>query len=118
MKNTYTINKDGNVYTMKPLLDLRNEKQNEPMVLLVGEREMVETIKEDKGVYALILKPKEKENPKEVPKEVQELLDINKGVVVGDMPDALPPLRDVCHHIDFIPGASLHNKVAYKVTPD
>ncbi|XP_057842117.2 uncharacterized protein LOC131051562 [Cryptomeria japonica] len=117
MKNTNTINKDGNVNTMKPLPDLRNEKQNEPMVLLVGEREMVETIEEAEGAYALILKPKEQENPKEVPREVQELIDINKGVVAGDLSDALPPLRDVCHHIDFIPCASLPKKEAYKLTP-
>lgn len=44
---------------MKPVPDPRDEKQNEPMVLLVGERGMVETIKEAEGAYALILKPKE-----------------------------------------------------------
>lgn len=48
---------------------------------------------------------------------MQELLDINKGVVAGDLLDALPPLRDICHHIDFVPGASLPNKASYKLTP-
>ena len=31
-------------------------------------------------------------------------------------PMSCPPKRDIGHHIDFIPGASLPNKVAYRLT--
>lgn len=54
----------------------------------------------------------------EVPKEVDSLLKKYKGIVAGDAPDELPPLRDICHQIDFILGASLPNKASYKLTPD
>jgi hypothetical protein len=35
---------------------------------------------------------------------------------VDELPCSLPPIRSVSHHIDLIPGASLPNKVAYRLT--
>jgi len=37
--------------------------------------------------------------------------------VVDDLLDKLPPKRGISHHIDFISGASLPNKVAYWMSP-
>lgn len=31
------------------------------------------------------------------------------------MPNKLPPKRSISHHINFIPGASFPNKVAYQM---
>ena len=55
---------------------------------------------------------------KEVPKEVDGLLEKYKGIFLGDTPDELPPLRDISHQIEFIPPASLAKKVIYKLTSD
>ena len=38
-------------------------------------------------------------------------------IMVDYLLDELPPRRDISHHIDFIPGASFPNKVAYRLTP-
>lgn len=39
-----------------------------------------------------------------------------QDIVVDELPDKLPPKRSISHHIDFILGASLPNKAAYKMS--
>jgi hypothetical protein len=51
------------------------------------------------------------------PKEVQELLDNFADIVVDELPNSLPPIRSINHHIYLIPGESLPNKATYKLTP-
>ena len=36
---------------------------------------------------------------------------------MDELPNELPPARSICHHKDSIPGASLPNKAAYRLTP-
>ena len=49
--------------------------------------------------------------------EIPKLLDEYVDIVVDDFPNDLPPIRSISHHIDLIPGASLPNKAAYRMTP-
>jgi hypothetical protein len=51
------------------------------------------------------------------PKEVQELLENFIDIVVDELPNSLPPIRSINHHIDLILGASLSNKASYRLTP-
>lgn len=53
----------------------------------------------------------------ELPTKIQELLEEFKDIVVDNLPDKLPPKQSISHHIDFIPGASLPNKAAYRMSP-
>jgi hypothetical protein len=53
----------------------------------------------------------------DLPEEVQELLDNFVDIVVDELPNSLPPIRSISHHIDLIPGASLPNKATYRLTP-
>jgi hypothetical protein len=49
--------------------------------------------------------------------EIQKLLEEYVDIVVDDLPNELPPVRSISHHIDLIPGKSLPNKKAYRMTP-
>jgi hypothetical protein len=51
------------------------------------------------------------------PEEVQELLDNFVDIVVDELPNSLPPIKSINHHIDLILGASLSNKATYRLTP-
>ena len=53
----------------------------------------------------------------DLPKEIKDMLGDYQDIIVDDLPDALPPKRSISHHIDLIPGASLPNKAAYRMTP-
>jgi hypothetical protein len=46
-----------------------------------------------------------------------ELLDNFSEIVVDEIPNSLPPIRSISHHIDLIPGESLPNKETYILTP-
>lgn len=52
------------------------------------------------------------------PREVKELLERYKGIVVGSKLETLPPFRDVSHCIDLTPSSTFPNKATYKLTPD
>jgi hypothetical protein len=50
------------------------------------------------------------------PEEIQELLDNFADILVNEIPNSLPPIRSIIHHIDLIPGEILPNKAAYRLT--
>ena len=70
--------------------------------------------------FSIVLKCKEEEKlvPKALPFEIQKMLDKYRDIVNDSTPTTLPPRRVISHQIDFVPGASLPNKAAYKLTLD
>ena len=48
---------------------------------------------------------------------IPQLLDEFKDVFPDDLPRGLPPARDVDHHIELIPGASVPQRLTYRLSP-
>ncbi|KAI0497458.1 hypothetical protein KFK09_020686 [Dendrobium nobile] len=57
-------------------------------------------------LYALVGREIPAESDEPIPQEVQPILGQYADVFSDDLPDQLPPLRDIQHAIDFVPGAS------------
>jgi hypothetical protein len=53
-----------------------------------------------------------------VPSVVITLLQEFDDVFPDDTPSGLPPLRGIEHQIDFVPGASIPNRPAYRSNPE
>jgi hypothetical protein len=54
----------------------------------------------------------------DIPPAVANLLQEYTDVFPKDLPPGLPPLRDIEHQIDLIPGAQLPNRAPYRTNPD
>ena len=66
--------------------------------------------------YALIPR-KDKEGSGEIPLEVSDILSEFGDVISDNVLQGLPPVRQIIHQIDLLPGASLPNKAAHRMTP-
>ena len=70
--------------------------------------------------YAVVCKARVvtvKTNVTDLPEEIQKMLGEYTDIVVDDLPNEIPPRRNISHQIDFIPRDNLPSKAAYKLTP-
>lgn len=119
-ENTFTFEKEGRRHTLIPLKDERAEEQTSPKVLLFTEKEFLKHVQNEEVSFVVVGKPRTVLTTTRIvdlPIKVHKLLDEYVDIVVDDLPNELPPVRSISHHIDLIPGASLPNKVAYRITP-
>ncbi|KAI9160383.1 hypothetical protein LWI28_007632 [Acer negundo] len=72
-------------------------------------------IKEVETVYVLM--GKETQADMEVPSAAASLISEFADVFQEELPEGLPPLHDIQHHINLEPGAMLPNKPHYRMSP-
>eukprot|EP00253_Pinus_taeda_P017754 PITA_17754 len=119
--NCYKFEKDGVRHTLVPI---REEKEgaevNETKVLLMSRKQFLKQVENSEMNYAVVRKTRTVLLHTKItyfPIEIQQMLEEFTDIVVDDLPDKLPPKRSISHHIDFILGASLPNKAAYRMSP-
>ena len=52
-----------------------------------------------------------------LPEVVKSLLDEFANVFLNDLSEGLPPLRNIQHQIDLVPGSNLPNCPHYRMSP-
>lgn len=118
--NCHKFVKDGVKHTLVPIKEEDTTEASGTKALLVGGNFFIKHIKENKVNYVVVRRTNIvllNTEMSEFPAEIQEMLEEFKDIVVDDLPDKLPSKRSISHHIDFIPGGSLPNKVAYRMSP-
>ncbi|KAJ4718988.1 Transposon Ty3-I Gag-Pol polyprotein [Melia azedarach] len=74
-------------------------------------------MKEDCEGCMMVAKDEELKTMVEVPKAVQPLLYKCFDIIPEEMPDGLPPMRNIQHSIDFVPEATYPNFSYYRMSP-
>ena len=75
---------------------------NQPMIVLLYKETFLNTNELDPAL----------------PSSVVSLLQEFEDVFPDEVPDGLPPIRGIEHQIDFVPGASIPNRPAYRSNPE
>jgi hypothetical protein len=119
--NTYTLEKNGRTHMLLPIKDkeVKNEVSN--IVLLMSGKELLTEVNKKEELQLFVVRKLKivltSTRVDDLPEEVQELLGEFADIIMDELPHSLPPVKNMSHHIDIIPGASLPNKAVYKLTP-
>ena len=94
------------------------DKQTPPTLMVLPENEFLRHMEASKEVVMLLAKV-DTDSPSDllVPIPVQNLLQKFADICPNELPNSLPPLRDVQHQIDLFPGSSLPNLPHYRMSP-
>jgi hypothetical protein len=103
-----------------PIKDKEVKPEVNNTILLMSGKELLMKMEKKKDPQFFVVR-----NPRivltntrvdDLPDEIQELLEEFVDIIVDELTHSLPLMRRMSHHIDLIPGASLPNKDAYRLT--
>ena len=118
-KKRYKFKMGGIQHTLLPLQEGNGATKSEPKALFLGGKEFLQRMTEEEVIYSIVCKPKSEYANIFILYMLIEiknmLVDYYLDIVVDDFPNVFP--LSISHHIDLIPGASLSNKGAYRMTP-
>ncbi|XP_074555934.1 uncharacterized protein LOC141811777 [Curcuma longa] len=134
-KNKYSFMMHGKLVTLVPLtpkqvyedqLRIKNEKkklqeqESKKVSFYAKEREVKRVFYSQQPMILLLYKEayfNTNNLNSSLPSVVKSLLQEFDDVFPDEVPDGLPPLRGIEHQIDFIPGATIPNRPAYRSNP-
>jgi hypothetical protein len=103
--NTYTLENNGRTHMLLPMEEKREKEEANTSILLMSGKELLEEFKEEKEMqFNVVRKPRVilmSTSVNDLPEEVQELLDNFVDIVVDELPNSLPPIRSISHHIEL-----------------
>ena len=114
-KNTYSFMFGSTKIVLLPCKEIEPKPTSGGGKNLLAKRAFVEEMF-DSGLVFILL-GKESSKGSVVPEAVQSLLDEFANVFPNDLPEGLPPLRDIQHQIDLVPGSNLPNRPHYRMSP-
>lgn len=116
-KNTYSFVKEGVKIVLGP-----TKLENTPEASIVEGGNFLYKSKLEKELeistetFILVLL-EENEEQNEIPRIMQSMLKEFIDVIPDEIPPGLPPMGDIQHCIDLVPGAVIPNKAVYRMSP-
>ncbi|XP_062170468.1 uncharacterized protein LOC133876199 [Alnus glutinosa] len=115
-RNTYSFKFEGRRLTLQPMkLQEFNMPHADNHTLTM--RKFVEVRHERDVVLAVVTRPVQVEESNPPPVVIQSLLEEFSDLTPEELPHTLPPMQSIQHAIDFVPGSSLPNLPAYRMSP-
>ena len=97
-----------------------SSKGKSKITLFTGYRD-VKRVLQDHGTLILLIYSKSyfanDDLSSNLPVEIVQLLNRFQDVFPEELPQGLPPSRGIEHQIDFVPGAVIPNRPAYRSNP-
>ncbi|XP_016732573.2 uncharacterized protein [Gossypium hirsutum] len=95
-------------------------KEKKKMSVYASSREIRKCLSSHQSLFILMFKDHclLAEFPADLPASIVSLLQEFEDVFPKETPKGLPPLRGIEHQIDFIPGATIPNRPAYRTNPE
>ena len=107
---------DGVKLKLKPLKEKEDKVCSATRICFVDGKEFLKGIKHEHMCFPIIPKDS-KEEVEEVSIEVTDMLGEFPNIVLDNVPDGLPPVKKISHHMDLILGANFPNKEAHRMIP-
>lgn len=120
--NTFSFVHDGKKLVLKPAKPSDKKEpptdRNPTRPLHILNKKQFENDSRERGVvYALVSVPVSDDVETDIPEDVKPILSEFEDLIQDELPDTLPPLRDIQHAIDLVPGSSLPNLPHYRMNP-
>ena len=103
-------------HKLKPLKEKEENVCSTTRICFVDGKEFLKGMTHEHMCFSIIPKDS-KEEVKEVPVEVANMLGEFSNIVSDNVLDGLPRMREISHQMDLVPGASFPNKVTHRMTP-
>jgi hypothetical protein len=98
-----------------------SEKQKKQVSFYAKASDVKSAFYANQPIFVLLYKEacfNTNEHDESLPSVVVSLLQEYEDMFPNDVPSGLPPIRDIEYKIDFVPGATIPNRPAYKSNPE
>jgi transposase InsO family protein len=109
---TVELDYDGTVVKWRGIEDKINVEMQE-----ISAKQTGRALRKGAKIFAVHFREVLKNEETKSPKELVEVLEEYADVFPKDLPPGLPPIRDVDHSIDLLPGATPPHRAPYRMSP-